>query len=596
MCGPNVMSINMMMMGKTETVVCTFLSRWILQFVPFLSLSDLRVAVDQCTNIDEYWYQYRTQPFCANAAYSLYGTLRNAGPISSVFSRSCSRATYINSFFTYGGADTMFQALTLHSSSSGLTTFDSMNDDETNTHPNSVCYTMEESNNNDNSGGADGLSSTMGCSADMGQFVVAQFEGTTCDGNYFLNTVEKLPSYNRIIQSVRCKQIWNYHRHYKNSIAYVNDQASGNSNGDGRRLSRQQLEKNMLHRQQINREKIGNMTLEMRRELNNNNNNNNNNDNGQQSYSYTVYNSPAENLLSNSWACDISVYPKGCPDPYGLKKKYDSILQAVANGRNPRMVITNAQLKQPITVISYLTLFVGLGLCLSAYYIRNQKRMKQMGLLPMITSDLKYAFISCCSIFSDALVWCCAGCWACIIGIGRKFHRKGSKKSRKERMEEKAAKREERQRKKLQDRKHRQFSLTGSGSDTSSMRRGANVRPASAGRALSRSRKTRGGTAADDDDMDIFPSSSNQTGTSRKSSRSHRKSSSGTKSERKVRSKSSSRVPTSSRHSSSHYRNMEDDDDDDFHSVEEQQRYVRNSLGGGRNPGMQDTSYRSDVV
>ncbi len=483
----------------------------------------------------------------------------------------------------------MFQALTLHSSGSALTTFDSMNDDETNTNPNSVCYTIEASSGDDNSGGADGLSSTMGCSADMGQFVVAQFEGTTCDGNYFLNTVEKLPSYNRIIKGVRCKQIWNYHRNYKNSIAYVNDQASGNSNGDGRRLSRQQLEKNMLHRQQTHREQIGNMTLEMRRELNDNNNNNNN---GQQSYSYTVYNSAAENLLANSWACDVSVYPKGCPDPYGLKKKYDSILQAVANGRNPRMVVTNAQLKQPITVLSYLTLFVGLGLCISAYYIRNQKRMKQLGLLPMITTDLKYAFISCCSVFSDALVWCCAGCWACIIGIGRKFHKKGGKKSRKERMEEKAAKREERQRKKLQDRKHRQFSLTGSGSDTSSMRRGASGRPASAGRALSRSRKTR----ADEEDLDILASSSNKTGASRKSSKSHHKSSSVAKSDRKVRSKSSSRVPTSSHHSSSHYRNMEDDDDDGFDSVEEQQRYVRNSLGGGRNPGMQDTSYRSDVV
>ena len=188
----------------------------------------------------------------------------------------------------------MFQALSLHSSStSGLTTFDSMNDDETNTHPNSVCYAIEESNDNN---AESGLSSTMGCSADMGQFVVAQFEGTTCDGNYFLNTVEKLPSFNRIIQTVRCKQIWNYHRHYKNSIAYINDEASDGSDGDGRRLTRQQLEKNMLRQRQVHRETMGNMTLAMKRDLGDNNNNNNN---GQQSYSYTVYNSPAENLLED---------------------------------------------------------------------------------------------------------------------------------------------------------------------------------------------------------------------------------------------------------------------------------------------------------
>ena len=553
--------------------------------------------------VDEYWYQYRTQPFCANAAYSLYGTLRTSRPIASIFSRSCSRATYINSFFTYGGADTMFQALTLHSSgSNGLTTFDSMNDDESNTHPNSVCYTIEESDNNNDNSADDGLSSTMGCSADMGQFVVAQFEGTTCDGNYFLNTVEKLPSYNRIIQSVRCKQIWNYHRHYKNSVAYTNDQASGSSNGERRRLTRQQLQTNMLRQQQVHREKVGNMTLGIGRDLGDNNNNNNNNNNGQQTYSYTVYNSPAENLLANSWACDISVYPKGCPDPYGLKKKYDSILQAVANGRNPRMVITNAQLKQPITILSYMTLLVGFGLCISAYYIRNQKRVKQMGVLPMIGTDLKHSCLSCCSIVSDTLVWCCAGCWACIIGTGRKFRRNSVKKSKKERMEEKAAKREERLRKKQLARKQRQFSFTsgGSGSDASSTRRGLSGRPASAGRALSRSRKSRN-HSNDDDDMDILPSASNKTGASRKSSKSHRRTSSGTTSDRKVRSKSSSRVPTSSQrnHSSSHYRNMENDDDDyeDFDSVEEQQRYVRNTLGGsGKSPGAQDTSYRSDVV
>ena len=472
-----------------------------------------------------------------------------------------------------------------------------MNDDETNTHPNSECYIIEESSNNDDNSAIDGISSTMGCSADMGQFVAAQFEGTTCDGNYFLKTVEKLPTYNRLIQSVRCKQIWNYHRHYKSSIAYINDQAAsdGSSNGgDGRRLTRQQLEKNMSHQRRVHREIMGNLTLDTGRELgDNNNNNNNNNNNGQQTYSYAVYNSPAENLLANSWACDISVYPKGCPDPYGLKKKYDSILQAVANGRNPRIVITNAQLKQPITMLSYLTLLIALGLCTSAYYIRNQPRMKQMGVLPMIGSDLKYSCLSCCSIFSDTLVWCCAGCWACIIGMGRKFRRSGGKKSRKERMEEKAAKREERLRKKQQARKHRQFSFTsgGSGSDASSTRRGLSARPASAGRALSRSRKSRN-HSNDDDEMDILPSVSNKTGSSRKSSKSHRRASS----DRKVRSKSSSRVPSSSQrqHSSSHYRNManDDDDDEDFGSVEEQQRYVRSSLGGG----MQDTSYRSDVV
>jgi hypothetical protein len=41
----------------------------------------------------------------------------------------------------------------------------------------------------------------------------------------------------------------------------------------------------------------------------------------------------------------------------------------------------------------------------------------------------------------------------------------------------------------------------------------------------------------------------------------------------------------------------DDEDDDDFDSVEREQRYVRNSLGGGgKNAGAHDSSYRSDIV
>ena len=56
---------------------------------------------------DEQWYQYRTQGFCANAAYSLYGVKHVDAWIPSI---SCSRSHFINSFFTYGGADTLLKA------------------------------------------------------------------------------------------------------------------------------------------------------------------------------------------------------------------------------------------------------------------------------------------------------------------------------------------------------------------------------------------------------------------------------------------------------------------------------------------------------
>ena len=57
---------------------------------------------------DENWYQYRTQPFCANAAYSLYGIRKGH---FWHFARACAKATFINSFFTYGGADVLAEAI-----------------------------------------------------------------------------------------------------------------------------------------------------------------------------------------------------------------------------------------------------------------------------------------------------------------------------------------------------------------------------------------------------------------------------------------------------------------------------------------------------
>ena len=59
---------------------------------------------------DEKWYQYRTQSFCANAAYSLYGIKKSDGS-GSWTSGSCNRGHFINSFFTYGGADKLLKAV-----------------------------------------------------------------------------------------------------------------------------------------------------------------------------------------------------------------------------------------------------------------------------------------------------------------------------------------------------------------------------------------------------------------------------------------------------------------------------------------------------
>ena len=135
---------------------------------------------------DENWYQQRTQQFCANAAFSLYGIPKNhvALPLT-----HCTRGHYIDSFFTYGGADTLLEAV-------GKSPAVYYDDDYQGT-SNSECHVLSGGNNynnydnnrdlgsgdNNNYDPTYGTSSTMGCSAN-GKFAVATFQGQTCDGNY----------------------------------------------------------------------------------------------------------------------------------------------------------------------------------------------------------------------------------------------------------------------------------------------------------------------------------------------------------------------------------------------------------------------------
>lgn len=273
---------------------------------------------------DEYWYQDRTQPFCANAAYSLYGELKSHW--GGLFN-SCTRSTYINSFFTYGGADTLLSVLDISTS----TIFDDEyvdDDGNSNTNSNAVCYEVEDEyanyNNRRGLGSGDGdddyqgMSSTMGCSAE-GAFSVALFSGDTCDGNHFLKTSDELTKYNRGANRIKCKQIWNLRKDVTNN----------------------------------------------RRELENEGN-----DNG----SYYTPASSAEALLMNSWACDIQIYPQGCPDPFKLKKKYDAVLAAVSSGQSANKALRIARLKAPLKFLSAIMLLAGLVLLGGAYFIQNKSK------------------------------------------------------------------------------------------------------------------------------------------------------------------------------------------------------------------------------
>ena len=134
---------------------------------------------------DEQWYQFRTQQFCANAAFTLYGRKKYENFIGR-FGNQCSERHFINSFFTYGGSDNLLKALgqtpTVYYQGDGASS-------------NADCM---YSNN-------DGSYSTLGCSSN-GEYIVGFFGGNTCDGNYFTGG-NNFNSYTNAFQSAKCQSV-----------------------------------------------------------------------------------------------------------------------------------------------------------------------------------------------------------------------------------------------------------------------------------------------------------------------------------------------------------------------------------------------------
>lgn len=242
---------------------------------------------------DEQWYLSRTQDFCANAAFSLYGVKKGRLSLP-----TCSRANYINSFFTYGGADTLLRALKRQPSVY-------YNGEYVDGWYNSNYATYGNASNSDCVVDNDlGMSSTMGCSA-RGVFALATFEGDYCHGSDFSDIVDPLTAYNRQMGKMGCHKIWG---------------SGGFRSSDA-----------------------------------------------------------ASSLLANSWSCDLDLYPNGCPDPYGKKKRYDYALRAVAHGQNPSWAVANMQLKRPLRIVSWLLIVLGAFFVVFGYNVRHRHRMAAHG-------------------------------------------------------------------------------------------------------------------------------------------------------------------------------------------------------------------------
>lgn len=262
---------------------------------------------------DEQWYQYRTQEFCANAAFSLYGIKRGS---FAVF--GCTRYHFINSFFTYGGADNLLKMVGKtpnvyydgYYGGNNEGNGDAAYYDATN----AQCVAIDYNNGNGNQqqgqqggGGSQdgsGYSSSLGCDA-HGNYVMATFASDVCDGNYFLEVADDFTSYNRQHNNIGCHKVWSRH-------------------GLG-----------------------------------------------------SDYN--IKFLLNNSWSCDLDLYPNGCPDPYGEKARYDFALKTVSRGGNARLAYTNMKFKRPLRVLSVIFLIAACGVTAFSYLVKNRERIKAKG-------------------------------------------------------------------------------------------------------------------------------------------------------------------------------------------------------------------------
>lgn len=273
---------------------------------------------------DEQWYQYRTQDFCANAAFSLYGAKKGSLSLG-----ACQRGHFINSFFTYGGADRLLKAAGItprvyYYGNGGNNEQNKGNDDYFNngTSTNAACVEVDNPNyyeeqegeqeedqehravqEGDNDG--NGYVSTLGCDAD-GKYVIAGFEANTCDGNYFSDELDTFRAYNRQHSRIGCHRIW----------------SSGFRHGNR----------------------------------------------------YAV-----EYLLNHSWSCDMELYPNGCPDPYKTKERWSYAIQTLANGGNAEFAYRNMMYKTPLRIVGSLMVAIGSVVFVLGYWIKNKQRILAKG-------------------------------------------------------------------------------------------------------------------------------------------------------------------------------------------------------------------------
>jgi hypothetical protein len=278
---------------------------------------------------DGRWYRFRTQTFCANAAFSLYGVKKGS------VGGGCNKGSFINSFFTYGGADNLLKAVGITPDvyyDSGRRLQEGDDDDAQQREPvehdygNANCVEIDnyggngngDNNNARNLASADvneGYSSALGCDT-KGNYIMAAFQGTQCNGNYFLDSIDTMDTYNDEFGNIGCH------------VIYTN---SGS---------------------------------------------------GQDYTNEAVY-----ALLRDSWACDTQLYPHACPDPYGIKSIDEYALHSAAQGGNGMRAYKSMKMQRGFNVVSFLFLIIAGCLSTVAYYLKNRTKIQKDGAKAVVRRD-----------------------------------------------------------------------------------------------------------------------------------------------------------------------------------------------------------------
>lgn len=310
---------------------------------------------------DEVWYQYRTQDFCANSAFELYGKRKDDTSLVSRYT-GCTQMHYIDSFFTYGGADNLLWSLGITP-----TTFDysstyyggggegggeQHNGDGGSS--NNVCFAIDydailtkrqhalqtddvqeqeqqqegENRENDRDGrrvlredqdGDDSMeyTATLGC-RDDGSYTIAAFESSSCDGNTFLSTIDNFSDYNAQQKSLKgCQRIYDI-----NTATYVDQ----------------------------------------------------NGQQGQQASNTEIY-----TLLQNSWSCDVGLYPNSCPDPFGAKHSHHFALQSASRRGNVQWAYRSASARRPLNITTMVLATLMVAVLFKVSFVKNRRRILSKG-------------------------------------------------------------------------------------------------------------------------------------------------------------------------------------------------------------------------